>query len=32
MKPEHADWIDAIWERLLLATDRAFGPGKTVEK
>ena len=24
MKPEHAEWLDAIWERLKLATSREF--------
>jgi len=24
MKPEHADWLDAIWERLKSATAQEF--------
>jgi hypothetical protein len=27
MKPEHDRWLDAIWERLSLATDQARGAG-----
>ena len=32
MKPEHLDWVEAIWKRLREATSRATAPAKNASK